>query len=838
MPIKSEVSTDQTIGQDCLTDQDVVARCEQAEENLQFTQFAIDNFWDAIVWTRADGTINYVNDTACRLLNYTRPELVTRTITDISPSIAGESWAEYWQAIKKDQSRTFESELYASDGRPIPVRISATYMAFKKKEYSCFLIQNLSDQHHARAELLKFNENLEQLVAQRTASLTEEIEGREKIESMLLDEAERIQNILDNAGQGFLTFGKDLKIDLECSEECRIMFQGEIWGRQFPELLYPDDQSQREFLTSVLKDIFVETDQDKHDVYLSLLPTEISLGGDRFIEVMYREISGRQEEGRKLMAILTDVTETRRLRDQVEQEKKTMKMVVRAVVQHKELSECLKDYEEFCSRRIDQILQGPESIDEKFYEIYRHVHTFKGTFSQLDLILVVASLNGLESRLSKLCHGTAQPELTTLKELLCESDMANWLEADLTVLKDTLGQSFFSGEKTLDIKSSQITEIEDAMISLLPPTELRQLLPRLRQLRYCPFNRLLRYYPEYVERLSDQLQKPIAPMTIEGDDTKVDPEQYRDFTKTLVHVFRNAVDHGIESEETRLARGKDACGQVKCCVSVEGRNLLVKISDDGGGIEIEKVRQKAVTQGRLDPETAEAVSEDELLQLIFEDEISTRETPTEYSGRGMGLSAVKKELELLGGRVAIQTAPGQGTTYLFSVPIIEDINLPKTSTSRLMDTVTQRANRYMMEEMALTIDVDRDCRRVKTDRLDLDGVVALIRLQGTVAGLFAMSFEYDLARYLVGQFAEGELTEDEEDEYLADTMGEISNIVLGSTLNALPQINSRITISTPTTCATTTGVSALRFEGSEMLATTITTNKGKYTINLLMSDGN
>jgi two-component system chemotaxis sensor kinase CheA len=822
---------------DRVVDSDIVARCEQAEETLQFTQFAIDNFWDAIIWTKADGRINYANDAACRLLNYPRPELVTKTIGDIVPAISTASWDEHWQSAKEQQSHIFGSTLRTSDGQEIPVRVSVNYMAFRGREYNCFLIGNLTDQYRARENLQQQSTQLEQQVAERTASLTEEIEGREKIESMLLDEAERIQNILDNAGQGFLTFGEDLKVDLECSQECRLIFGNEIWGRPYPELLYPDDEGQREFLASVLTDVFVESDPDKQAVYFSLLPGEVNIGGDKFIEIMYREISGRQEEGRKVMVIMTDVTETRRLKEQVEEEKGTLKMVVRAVVQYDELAESIRDYRTFCSEQLDVILRGTESPDDKLYEIFRQVHTFKGTFSQLDLTHVVSKLNQLETHLSQFRRDSKAPRLDTLEKLLAESHLDRWLDKDLKVLTDILGKSFFSHEETLDVKSSQIAEIEAEMISSLRPGELRELLPRMKQLRYCPFRKLLRPYPEYLERLSSQLQKPIMPMIIEGSDVMVDPELYRDFTKTLVHVFRNAVDHGIEPEDTRLERGKDPRGQVKCSVNEEAGKLLVTITDDGGGIDPEQVKQKALTRGVLDPKSAATMSEDDILQLIFEDEISTRETASEYSGRGMGLSAVKEELEKLGGQVTIQTDPGRGTVCTFAIPIMGNIAMPRATLAQIMDTITECADRFMTEEMGLTIDAERYSQKLHLSRLHLDGVIALIRLKGSIAGLFAMCFEPELARYLVSKFAVGELIPDEETEYLADTMAEISNIVLGSTMNVLPAINGVMSIGTPTTCITEATL-GLSFEGPEMWTAAVETDQGKYSVNLLMLENN
>ncbi len=817
---------------DCSDDRTGVAECEQAESTLQFMQFTLDHFSDAVIWTRRDGQINYVNNSACSLLGCARPDLVAKTMLDIAPGFSTASWADHFQVTREQVSRVFEGTLITSEDRVVRVKMAAHYMAFRGQEYNCFLIQNLANQYNATQNAQKLSE-----VTERTASLMEEIEGREKIESMLLDEAEQIQNILDNVGQGFLTFGQTQKIDLQCSQECRVMFNGEVWGYLFPEVLYPNDENKRAFLTSLLQSIFIETDRDKQDVFFSLLPAEVSLSGNRFIEVEYRLIDGAGDRGHKMMTILTDVTETRRLREQVGEEKRLLKMVVRAVVQYEELVESISDYEDFCSLLREQILRGPGSADEKLHEIFRRIHTFKGTFGQLDLMHVVAELDGMETRLSRLREDTKFSGIAMIEKLLDDSNMGTWLDKDIRILKDTLGESFLDCEPAIEVKPSQITEIEGEMTRLLTPGELRRLLPMMKRLRNRSFKKLLRSYPEYVERLSGRLQKSIKPMAIEGDDISVNPEQYGDFCKALVHVFRNAVDHGIESVEERQERGKDESAQIQCRIRVGGGVLSLEISDDGAGIDVQRVKQKALAKGICELDAAEAMSDEELLELIFEDNLSTRDTPTEYSGRGVGLPAIREELNRLGGKVEVRTRVGEGTAFRFSIPVAEACEVPKISIERVMDIIIDRAQFYMTEEMSLTIDSERSQSKMRTDLLQLDGVISLISLKGALSAVFAMGVDNGLARYLVQQFAVGELTEGEVAEYLGDTMSEIANIVTGSTLNVLPKTNSMITIGTPTTC-TTDDASHLRFAGPEMWTAVIQTDRGKLSVSLLMSEGN
>ncbi|MEE8576133.1 MAG: ATP-binding protein, partial [candidate division Zixibacteria bacterium] len=771
-------------------------------------------------------------DNACKLLSYSRPELVRKSILEIVPGLSEFTWQRHWEMIKEEKSRYFEATLYTSQNHHVRARIAAHYMAFEGKEYNCFLVQDLSD-HSEDGDETK--NDIESEVAERTASLVEEIAGREKIESMLLDEAEKIRNILDNAGQGFLTFGPDLLIDLECSEECRLLFNGEIWGKHFAELIYPDDPGQCEFLTSLLNDVFGESDREKRQVYFSLLPSEVTLDKGRHVEVAYRDIAGGREFGRKLMAILTDVTETKWLRKQVEEKQKRLKMVVRAVVQYQELSEAIRDYEYFCAVQIDQIIKGAATVEEKLYTIFRQVHTFKGTFSQLEMIHVVKKLDRLETQLSRLLQVEESVDSKGLEQLLLKSDLERWLERDISFLKDTLGSTFFNREQTLQVEAAQITDIENRMLSILSPGELAQLLPALRRLKYRSLKELLRTYPEYVVRLSERLQKLLKPMTIQGGDFEVNPDQYRSFCQSLVHVFRNAVDHGIEADEVRAERGKNAHGQIDLSIELENDLIQIDISDDGGGIDLAKVRQKAIARGEHDRETIENMTEDEQVQLIFDNEISTSDTVTQYSGRGMGLSAVREELEKLGGQVDVRSIDGKGTRWRFAIPLIDSTDVPKASTEQIMDSMIQGAVNFMTDEMNLPVEKNDASVKRRVDSLDLQGIVALIGMKGAVSAVIAFCFEDKLARYLTRQFAVGELTEEEMHEYISDTMAEIANIVLGGTLNVLPNISGMITLGTPITCATEASTS-LKFAGPEMWTAPFNTGQGRFSLNLRMSE--
>lgn len=132
------------------------------------------------------------------------------------------------------------------------------------------------------------------------------------------------------------------------------------------------------------------------------------------------------------------------------------------------------------------------------------------------------------------------------------------------------------------------------------------------------------------------------------------------FCKTLIHLFRNAVDHGIETPDERLDAGKEEQGRLACQIDGQNGWIMISISDDGRGIDAEKLLAKANHLG--------IICQDDPSRLIFEDGFSTKEQVSALSGRGVGLSAVKAECKKLGGYIDIETTIGQGTVFHFFLP--------------------------------------------------------------------------------------------------------------------------------------------------------------------------
>ena len=197
------------------------------------------------------------------------------------------------------------------------------------------------------------------------------------------------------------------------------------------------------------------------------------------------------------------------------------------------------------------------------------------------------------------------------------------------------------------------------------PAEVKTILEDIKRIKTRPLHLQFNSFPKLVSQISERLGKSVYPLEVLIDRELVVQRDVRPFLKSLIHVFRNSVDHGIESMEARAELGKDEIGTVTCTVDVADERLCIRISDDGQGIDPEKIAARARDRG-ID---VAGRGERELLALIFDDAFSTAEEVSEISGRGVGLAAVKDEIDKLGGEIEIQTQKGVGTTFIFTIPV-------------------------------------------------------------------------------------------------------------------------------------------------------------------------
>lgn len=186
--------------------------------------------------------------------------------------------------------------------------------------------------------------------------------------------------------------------------------------------------------------------------------------------------------------------------------------------------------------------------------------------------------------------------------------------------------------------------------------------------RMQPIGRLFKKYPRLARDLARSLGKDVE-LVLTGEETEMDKTMIEDLNDPLVHLVRNAVDHGVETIEGRIAAGKPEKSLVELSARHEGDHILITIADDGRGMRPEVIRNKAIEKGLLTNEVANTLDENQCLELIFLPGFSTKDEISSVSGRGVGMDVVKTNIQKLNGSINIDSVPGRGSVFTISLPL-------------------------------------------------------------------------------------------------------------------------------------------------------------------------
>ncbi|MDD5456558.1 MAG: chemotaxis protein CheA [Candidatus Margulisbacteria bacterium] len=215
-------------------------------------------------------------------------------------------------------------------------------------------------------------------------------------------------------------------------------------------------------------------------------------------------------------------------------------------------------------------------------------------------------------------------------------------------------------------RNNKISELKDTVVQLMRITN--ELQEGIMQLRMVPIDLVFTKFSRVVRDLARKLDKKIN-LVIEGKDTELDKSVVEEINDPLMHLVRNAVDHGIETTTERRKNGKKEEGKITLRAYHQGSSIIIEIQDDGKGIDVAVIREKALSKGLITEDDAKNMQEKDILNLIFAPGFSTAEVVTEVSGRGVGMDVVKKNVDRLNGIIEIITEKGKGSTFIIKLPL-------------------------------------------------------------------------------------------------------------------------------------------------------------------------
>ena len=433
-----------------------------------------------------------------------------------------------------------------------------------------------------------------------------------------------IKQLLDNAGDGFISFPKDGKINYEFSKTAEDILLYPPGGKQFSKIFGEEKSND---ITEVLELIFAGT-MDFHSL-VELLP-KVHFLNLRYVEFTYRPIYDETKQISEILVIMKDVTRIRNAEKKAEIESQKNLAIVKILSNLNDFQSVLEEVE---------TLKG---YQESLPDALRSMHTLKGGFGLFAIAHLMEKCHTLETLLKE------DPSPQNLKNAIAEieKEVTHFLTENESLLK--IGSK---KEKTVQIPISKMNHLLNKILSQKISEEVKN---DVLQLVSIPTFTFMKYLEGVAEQTSEKLSKQVQ--IVWGDDVEILPLGKDALFLSLVHVVKNGIDHGIEDFETRMERDKPEVGTIQIESRFEDGFVKIKFTDDGGGVNVGKLRSKL--QEKFPDQK---FTDEEVVDFIFKPGVSAKEEVTEHSGRGVGLDAVRTEAKKLGGDARVlQTGP-QGT---------------------------------------------------------------------------------------------------------------------------------------------------------------------------------
>lgn len=455
-----------------------------------------------------------------------------------------------------------------------------------------------------------------------------------QLEVKVAERTRSIQLILDSTGEGLLSCSLDGLISAESSRALHAWFGPPAVGHHAKDYLFADASQRRAFefqLAELVEDIL------PFEAIVDGMPRQVTRDG-RTLRLQYRPVSDGEKLAR-LLCIVRDATAEVQAERAAREARELQAVAAHFVRDRGAFHAAIGD----CKGLVETLAET-----EDLGVARRALHTLKGNAAVLGLESLAEAIHDVETLLAE---DTSQ--LAEAKRVA---------QSSFEEVHARIGKVFgLSDERTIQIEEHEY----EAFVSALVEAKVRrELVDAVRAWRAVPTRSLLDRLARQVERVAERLGKPVD-VEVRDPGLRLPLEGMGPFFGSLVHVVRNAVDHGLEPEGCRVELGKPARGRITLEVERDARAFTLVIADDGAGIDWDAVTKKARASG-LPTDTQE-----ERESALFADGLSTRDEVSELSGRGVGLGAVLEATRALGGSVRVASNRGEGTTFRFTFPLHE-----------------------------------------------------------------------------------------------------------------------------------------------------------------------
>ena len=494
-----------------------------------------------------------------------------------------------------------------------------------------------------------------------------------KLFVMIAEGKKNVETLLNNLDQGFLVFDQNGKIQEGVSKAARTFFGKDPTHQNFTDIIPTDDKGKSAIQAwhgliygGGLR--FVD--------FEPLAPQSFERDG-KYIKLDFRPIykDGNEDNLDKVICIASDKTEEKRLREKAESEAALVKLVMTVLSDRGSFVDFVLESRKNIIDLKDELSKSMPSLDV----LFRGMHSVKGGAAAFSMMAVSRRAHELENKLAdiRVEGGASLPEfIPTLNHGV--NEVETLFEAFLTKHEAILGKVGDQEDRTRIVPVHTIFQLSQLILKHVgrESTVFHEYVEHFVQ---EDLGNSFKRFESVVHGVAERQMKKVD-FQIETGKVRVFMDPYASLINTYIHAFRNAIDHGIEDEMTRVEVGKPETGTIKVKFErspgkkIEGiaqEALRIIVEDDGKGIDPTIIRQKAIEKKVVTQEVANKMSDQDVIQLLFSNGFSTAEAVSDLSGRGVGTDAIRFEAEKLQGKAWIESEKGKGTRFIVEVPLYD-----------------------------------------------------------------------------------------------------------------------------------------------------------------------
>lgn len=615
-----------------------------------------DSILDSAFVIDGDGKVVYCNDAGAALCSSSVRRMVGKTVLSdvfqitepgILPFTANSQGRLSPTPFIETEFKLLKTE--KSGKAQLAVRpVDGTHWLFFVRDVS--LEEALHSKYRSElAQKEDYARNLEKLVEARTAELNQV--------------NQTLRAILNSLGQGFFTFNAEGDCGPVYTKACEDILEGAPVGRKAWEVLgVPSHEHEqfRKWSESLFKELLPFEDMK------ALGQTLYPHSQNRHVTLEYYPIRDAHGTIHEVVVVATDKTSEFEAQKALEAERLYAGMIIKYTKNKDQFLQFLAGVRATV-RKLREMGQRPmaaESVNESF----RLLHTIEGEAGTFSLGELRAN-----SRLSQQILEPFKGKPDLAPEAQAEyvrslEFMAGAFEAFLIhnegLFKIPEGEVERSIEMPLAAVNSFLGELRASPGAAPLATHFQEMFLKV------PIENCLRYFESLVQTVAEKLGKQVKPVMLDGGGVRIYPDPYQKLFSSMVHAFRNAVDHGLEEPTEREWGGKDPAGQIRVNVKSSDGRIFMSIADDGKGIDAAVIREKL--KSKFPDKDFTAQSDEEIIQAVCMPGFSSRESVGEFSGRGVGLDALREEVLKIGGQLHIKSKVGEGTVLELSFPELAD----------------------------------------------------------------------------------------------------------------------------------------------------------------------